>query len=55
MGVIDPFVDKVWLVVNRAAVSAVSIMPVITSTITAPEPSFLNAIYIDPTSNSRKS
>src|SRR5271167_4865719 len=48
MGEIDPVVDKVWLVVRRPAVSAVSSMPVMAIAITAPDPSFLNVIYLPP-------
>jgi hypothetical protein len=48
MGVIDPVVVKVWLMVSRPAVTAVSTMPVMTSAIIAPDPSFLKAIFCCP-------
>lgn len=39
-GVIEPVVDKVWLVVRRPAVSAVSSIPTMAIVIIAPDPSF---------------
>jgi len=49
MGVIDPFVLKVWLVVSKPAVIAVSTTPVMTSAITALNPIFLKAVFCFPT------
>ena len=48
MAVMFPLEDKVWVTVNRPDVAITKSMPVIPIAISAPDPTFLSAVFLLP-------